>query len=576
MIKRFLPYYKPYIRTVVLVIVGSLLLSSLELIFPLVLRYVMNTIIPQGEMYNLYMYSGMLLGLYCLGYLLNYVVTYYGHFMGAKIENDMRHDLFKHLESLSFRYFDNSKTGQLMSRITGDIAEIGELSFRGPNDIIVCTLTMIGTIVILFVMNWHLAIFITILLLLKTLETIVSNRKMKASFKLNRVRSGEISAQVEDSLSGIRVVKAFTNEAFELQKFSKVSNALLAARAASYKILARFSSGISFFSSIINVAMLVIGGTMIAKGQLPVSDFVAFFLYVGSIFMKPVMRLTIFTEMYQRGMAGFARFCEIMDDKPDFADAPDAINCDRVQGNIQFKNVSFSYDHSTKIINNINLNIKAGEIVAFVGPTGAGKTTICNLIPRFYDVQKGAIYIDGIDIKKITVESLRSNIGIVQQDVFIFSENVHDNIAYGRIDATEEEIIAAAKSAEAHEFIAALPDGYDTNIGERGVKLSGGQKQRISIARIFLKNPPILILDEATSALDNETEKKIQRALNSLSKNRTTLIIAHRLATVQKADRIVVLTEKGIVEQGKHAELLSKKGVYYDLYQAQFTDITVE
>ena len=576
MIKRFLPYYKPYIRTVVLVIVGSLLLSSLELIFPLVLRYVMNTIIPQGEMQALYLYSGMLLGLYCLGYLLNYVVTYYGHFMGAKIENDMRHDLFRHLESLSFRYFDNSKTGQLMSRITSDIAEIGELSFRGPNDIIVCSLTMTGTIGILFFMNWKLAIFITILLLVKTAETILTNRKMKASFKLNRVRAGEISAQVEDSLTGIRVVKAFTNEEFELQKFSKVSNALLAARVASYKILARFSSGISFFSSIINVAMLVIGGTMIAMGQLPVSDFVAFFLYVGSIFMKPVLRLTVFTEMYQRGMAGFARFCEIMDDKPDFADAPNAINCDRLQGNILFKDVTFSYDHSSKVINNINLNIKAGEIIAFVGPTGAGKTTICNLIPRFYDVQKGAIYIDGIDIKNITLESLRRNIGIVQQDVFIFSENVHDNIAYGRIDATEEEIIAAAKASEAHEFITSLPDGYDTNIGERGVKLSGGQKQRISIARIFLKNPPILILDEATSSLDNETEKKIQRALNSLSKNRTTLIIAHRLATVQKADRIVVLTENGIVEQGKHEDLLSKKGVYYDLYQAQFTDITVE
>ncbi|MFA7069150.1 MAG: ABC transporter ATP-binding protein [Acidaminococcaceae bacterium] len=574
MIKRFLPYYKPYITTVVLIIVGSLLLSSLELLFPLVLRYVMNTIIPKGELSDLYLYSGILLGLYCLGYFLNYIVTYYGHFMGAKIENDMRHALFKHLESLSFRYFDNSKTGQLMSRITSDIAEIGELSFRGPNDIIVCTLTMTGTIVILFFMNWKLAIFITILLLVKTFETIFTNRKMKASFKLNRVRAGEISAQVEDSLAGIRVVKAFTNEEFELQKFSKVSNALLDARAASYKILARFSSGISFFSSIINVAMLVIGGTMIATGQLPVSDFVAFFLYVGSIFMKPVLRLTVFTEMYQRGMAGFARFCEIMDDNPDFADAPDAINCERLHGNILFKDVTFSYDHSSKVINNINLNIKAGEIIAFVGPTGVGKTTICNLIPRFYDVQNGAIYIDGIDIKKITLESLRSNIGIVQQDVFIFSENVHDNIAYGRIDAEEDEVIAAAKAAEAHEFIVSLPDGYDTNIGERGVKLSGGQKQRISIARIFLKNPPILILDEATSALDNETEKKIQRALNSLSKNRTTLIIAHRLATVQKADRIVVLTDRGIIEQGKHEALLAKKGVYYDLYQAQFTDIT--
>ncbi|MEG1159874.1 MAG: ABC transporter ATP-binding protein, partial [Acidaminococcaceae bacterium] len=480
-------------------------------------------------------------------------------------------DIFKHIESLSFRYFDNSKTGQLLSRIVGDISEIGELSFRGPNDIIVCSVTMLGTMGILLYMNWKIALVICCLLVYKAFDTLTTNRRMKAAFRDNRAKMGDISAQVEDSISGIRLVKAFTNENYELHKFSGASRALLTTRVASYKILAKFSSSVSFFTNLIHVTLLIVGGWMIANGQLAISDFFAFLLYVG-IFMKPVFRLTVLTEMYQRGMAGFHRFCEIMDEKPDFADTPEAQAYAKFKGEIELKEVTFSYEQSSKVITNVNLQVQAGEMIAFVGPTGAGKTTICNLIPRFYEIQSGSITIDGIDLKQIQIESLRRNVGIVQQDVFIFSDSVRDNIAYGKVEASQEEIVAAAKAAEAHEFIMKLPQGYATNIGERGVKLSGGQKQRIAIARIFLKNPPILILDEATSSLDNETERKIQRALMKLAENRTTLTIAHRLATIKQADRIVVLTEKGIVEVGRQEELLAKRGVYYALYQAQFTE----
>lgn len=571
MLKRLLPYYKPYKKIVLLVVFGSLVNAGLELLFPLVLRHVMNVVLPQADIRTLIYAAAILLGLYATGYILTYAVTYFGHVMGAKIENDMRHDIFKHIEGLSFRYFDNSKTGQLLSRIVGDISEVGELSFRGPNDLIVCSITMIGTMIILFYLNWKIALFVCVLLLGKAISMISTNRKMKQAFRENRAKMGDISAQVEDSISGIRLVKAFTNEEYELKKFSKASNNLLAARASSYKILAKFSSSVSFFTHLINITLLVVGGIMIAKEELLMSDFIAFFLYVG-IFMKPVFRLMVFTEIYQRGMAGFYRFCEIMDEKPDFGDSAQAIECAQLDGNIVLKNVSFSYDESNNIISNVNLTVKAGEMIAFVGPTGAGKTTICSLIPRFYEIQQGSIEIDGINIKNFKLSSLRKNVGIVQQDVFIFSESIRDNIAYGKVGATDEEIIAAAKSAEAHEFIMKLPEGYATNIGERGVKLSGGQKQRVAIARIFLKNPPILILDEATSSLDNETERKIQKALTKLAENRTTLTIAHRLATIKKANKIVVLTDKGIEEEGTQAELLARQGIYYRLHQAQFAE----
>lgn len=572
MLKSFFKYYKPYKKILLLTILGSLVTSILELAFPLVLRRAINVILPAKELELLGLFAVGLLIMYTVSFAVNYCVMFYGHVMGAKIENDMRHLLFKHLGGLSFRFFDNSKTGQLISRITGDVSEIGELAFMGPHDVVICSITMLGTMAVLLYLNWPLAILICALLLFKTYDSLTINRQMKAAFRVNRVRAGEISAQVEDSLSGIRVVKAYTNEEYEYNKFSAVSHSLLNARIASYKLLARFGSSVSYFTNVINAVLFAVGGYLVITASLPFSDFMAFFLYVG-IFMRPLFRLTALMEMYQRGMAGYHRYCEIMEEKPDFEDAPNALTCERLRGDIEFHEVVFHYDPAKPVLRNLSFRVQENQKVAIVGPTGAGKTTICNLIPRFYDVCAGAITIGGKDIREFKLEDLRKNIGIVQQDVFIFSDNVRENIAYGRPEATEEDIIAAAKAAEAHDFIMQLPQGYDTNIGERGVKLSGGQKQRLSIARIFLKNPPILILDEATSSLDNATEKKIQKALNKLSENRTSLIIAHRLATVHGADKIEVLTEQGIVEEGTHEELLGRQGVYNKLYEAQFMDI---
>lgn len=569
MFKRFLPYYRPYKAVVLLTVVGSLLTAGLDLIFPLLVRHILDTVLPTKALDLLCIWAGALLALYGAGYALSYLISYQGHVMSARIENDMRRDMFKHMESLTFRYFDNSKTGQLLSRIVGDLAEIGELAFRGPSDVIVCSVTMLGTVAILFAMQWQLALLVSALLLFKAYNTVSVGQRMKASFRENRARVGDISAQVEDSIMGIRLVKSFTNEAFELEKFLRTSDALLEVRKRSYRILARFLSGMNFFTQCTNAATLLAGGVLIARGTLSVSEFVAFLLYVG-VFMKPVLRLTVLSEVYQRGMAGFHRFSEIMDERPDFADAPDAVDCGQLRGDIAFRDVSFSYDNRSKVVERVNLTVRAGEVVAFVGPTGAGKSTLCSLIPRFYEIQSGSLTIDGVDIRQMTQESLRKNIGIVQQDVFLFSDSVRDNIAYGRIGASEAEIVAAAKLANAHEFIEKLPDGYATFIGERGVKLSGGQKQRIAIARIFLKNPTILILDEATSALDNETEQKIQAALVELAKNRTTLVIAHRLATIRRADRILVVTEDGIAEEGDHDALMARQGIYHRLYQAQF------
>lgn len=580
MFRRFLHYYKPYRKILAFIIIGSLIHAGLDLVFPLVLRHILNVVLPTKNILYLCYYSVFLLLMYTVGYAINYMVMYRGKVMGSMMENDMRMDIFKHIESLSFRYFDNSKTGQLLSRVVGDISEIGMLAFRGPNDLIVCLFIMSGTLIILFCLNWRMALVTSILLLYKTYSTYSTNRKMKAAFRKNRVKVGNISGQVEDSISGIRLVKSFTNEAYELEKFKKTSNELLEAKVNTSKLIANFSSGVNYFTQITYVVILLYGGYLISNNLLELSDFITFFLYVN-IFVRPVFRLTILAEVYQKGVAGFGRFCEIMDEKPALCEegcqlkfnGKELIHADKIDGAIEFKNVSFGYEKSKEILSNLNLKIECGERVAFVGPTGAGKSTIGNLIPRFYEVTDGAITIGGHDIREYDLKALRKNVGIVQQDVFIFSESIRENIAYGKIGATEDEIIAAAKEAEIHDFIMSLPKGYDTHIGERGVKISGGQKQRISIARIFLKNPPILILDEATSALDNETEKKIQKALNALSKNRTTLTIAHRLATIQKANKIFVLTNKGIEEEGTHEELLKKNGAYAKLYNAQFRQL---
>ena len=568
MIHNFLHYYKPYKSILYGVVIGSLVAALLDLVFPMLVRQILNEVLPQKNTDRLLHDTGILFILYLGNYGLLYLVNYYGHLMSAKIENDMRRDLFEHLQQMSFKYFDNAKTGQLLSRLTSDIAEIGELSFRGPNDIIVCCITMIGTIGILFWMNVYLGILIAVLLIAKTLHTVYVNKKMKAAFRENRVKSGEITARAEESLGGIRLVKAFAQEEYELARFMEKSLDFLETRRRSYKILAYFSGSVNFFTNITNLLILACGGLLIAKDKLSLSDFVAFLLYVN-LFMKPLLRLTFFTEMYQRGMAGFQRFYEIMEMKPEIINQKDTVVCKKIRGEIEFDNLVFGYSDQKKVIKGFNLKIAPGQTVAFVGETGAGKTTIASLLLRFYDPLSGRILVDGIDIRQYKQQELRRNIGIVQQDVFLFSDSVTHNIAYAKPEAEQSEVENAARLAAADKFIEELPNKYATEIGERGVKLSGGQKQRLAIARVFLKNPPIVILDEATSSLDNYTEKLIQESLDKLAENRTTLIIAHRMSTIKNADKIIVLNNGEVAEIGTHSTLMSGGGLYYNLYNAQ-------
>ena len=568
MIHNFLHYYKPYKSILYGVVIGSLVAALLDLVFPMLVRQILNEVLPQKNTDRLLHDTGILFILYLGNYGLLYLVNYYGHLMSAKIENDMRRDLFEHLQQMSFKYFDNAKTGQLLSRLTSDIAEIGELSFRGPNDIIVCCITMIGTIGILFWMNVYLGILIAVLLIAKTLHTVYVNKKMKAAFRENRVKSGEITARAEESLGGIRLVKAFAQEEYELARFMEKSLDFLETRRRSYKILAYFSGSVNFFTNITNLLILACGGLLIAKDKLSLSDFVAFLLYVN-LFMKPLLRLTVFTEMYQRGMAGFQRFYEIMEMKPEIINQKDTVVCKKIRGEIEFDNLVFGYSDQKKVIKGFNLKIAPGQTVAFVGETGAGKTTIASLLLRFYDPLSGRILVDGIDIRQYKQQELRRNIGIVQQDVFLFSDSVTHNIAYAKPEAEQSEVENAARLAAADKFIEELPNKYATEIGERGVKLSGGQKQRLAIARVFLKNPPIVILDEATSSLDNYTEKLIQESMDKLAENRTTLIIAHRMSTIKNADKIIVLNNGEVAEIGTHSTLMSGGGLYYNLYNAQ-------
>lgn len=568
MIHNFLHYYKPYKSILYGVVIGSLVAALLDLVFPMLVRQILNEVLPQKNTDRLLHDTGILFILYLGNYGLLYLVNYYGHLMSAKIENDMRRDLFEHLQQMSFKYFDNAKTGQLLSRLTSDIAEIGELSLRGPNDIIVCCITMIGTIGILFWMNVYLGILIAVLLIAKTLHTVYVNKKMKAAFRENRIKSGEITARAEESLGGIRLVKAFAQEEYELARFMEKSLDFLETRRKSYKILAYFSGSVNFFTNITNLLILACGGLLIAKDKLSLSDFVAFLLYVN-LFMKPLLRLTVFTEMYQRGMAGFQRFYEIMEMKPEIINQKDTVVCKKIRGEIEFDNLVFGYSDQKKVIKGFNLKIAPGQTVVFVGETGAGKTTIASLLLRFYDPLSGRILVDGIDIRQYKQQELRRNIGIVQQDVFLFSDSVTHNIAYAKPEAEQSEVENAARLAAADKFIEELPNKYATEIGERGVKLSGGQKQRLAIARVFLKNPPIVILDEATSSLDNYTEKLIQESLDKLAENRTTLIIAHRMSTIKNADKIIVLNNGEVAEIGTHSTLMSGGGLYYNLYNAQ-------
>lgn len=549
-------------------------MSIIDLVFPKMATKIIDNILPAKNIKFMIKIGFFLLLLFIVRYILGYIVDYYGHTLGTKIEFDMRQDVFNHIQELSFTFFDNNKTGHIMSRIVNDLNEISELSHHGPEDLFIALVTFIGSFVILLKMNWKLSLIIFSILPIMFGFALNKSNNMKKAFYNTRVKTGDINAQLEDSISGIREVKAFTNEDYEKLKFKVGNKGVKQAKQGSYKAMAEFFSGMNFFTNFMNLLVLMVGGWLCYTGELTTGELLSFFLYI-SMFFKPIRKMVNFIETYQNGMAGFSRFVDLMELQPDIVDKPDAINLkkEQVKGHICFDDVTFSYNDSKKVFSNISFNISPGETVAFVGPSGAGKTTLVSLIPRFYEIDKGNIAIDGINIKDVTLKSLRQNIGIVRQDVFLFTGTIRENIAYGKPDARSDEIIEAAKQAKAHDFIIGLKNGYDTYIGQRGAKLSGGQKQRIAISRIFLKNPPILILDEATSALDNETEQLIQESLFDLAKDRTTLIIAHRLATIRRADHIFVLTEKGIKEQGTHRELLNQKGLYHELYTAQFTPL---
>lgn len=569
MIKRFIPYYKPHLKLFLFDFACAIALALLSLVFPRAVNVVMDTLLPAGELKPVLLWGALLAALYVLQYLLQMVVEYWGHIVGVRIEKDMRHDLFEHVHQLPFSYFDNTKTGQIMSRIVNDLNEIAELAHHGPEDFLISVCMLIGTFTIMATMSWKLTLILLCIVPFMLFFSSKWNKRMRAGFTDMRAELGEINAGVEDSLSGVRVVKSFTNEDYENAKFEAGNQRFTKVKANTYYVMARFHTMIGLFSNAFYLVTLIGGAYFVLKGEMSAGNLTAFILYVN-LFLSPLQKITNLIETYQRGMASFTRFTDIMDIKPAIEDRPGAKPMSRPNGDIRFEHVSFRYNDSQTVLDDLNFEIYSGHTVALVGPSGGGKTTLCNLIPRFYDVTGGRILIDGQDIRDVTLKSLRENIGIVQQDVFLFGGTVRENILYGRPGASDEDVIAAAKLADAHDFIMHFPEGYDTVVGQRGVKLSGGQKQRIAIARIFLKNPPILLLDEATSALDNETERIIQRSLSRLSENRTSLVIAHRLATIRNADCIFVMTDEGIVESGNHQQLLEKNGMYARLYNSQF------
>lgn len=568
---KFLSYYKPYKGLFISDMFFALTAAGISLVYPLIVRYVTNELLVNYEINEIIQtiikLGFLMIGLAILEFVCNFYIAYQGHVMGAKMEYDMRNDIFEHYQKLSFNFYDNQKTGQLMSRITNDLFDITELCHHGPEDIVISIIKFVGTFIILININLPITLIVFAFIPVMFAFAMHMKNKMNKAFKTNRERIAEINAQIEDNLSGIRVVKSFANENKEMDKFHDGNRRFVESKRNSYWQMATFHSGLGFFISLINVAVIIGGAALLTGRKIELSDLLTFLLYINNI-IEPVRKLINFTEQFQNGITGFDRFMEIMNIQPDIVDKREAVAIRDVKGAIEFDEVSFRYqDTKSDVFRNINLKVEAGDYLALVGSSGVGKTTLCSLIPRFYEVTGGKILLDGIDIRNIKMRSLRKNIGIVQQDVYLFAGTVLDNIRYGKLEATDEEIIEAAKNANAHEFIMELPDGYNTYIGQRGVKLSGGQKQRLSIARVFLKNPPILIFDEATSALDNESEKVVQESLEKLAKNRTTFVIAHRLSTIRNAKNIIVLTEDGIKERGTHTELLSQNGVYAGLYR---------
>lgn len=572
-LKRLAGYYKPYKGLFFSDMFFAILGAAITLVIPLIVRYITTNIVqmPADRATGMILKLGIfMIALVLVEAFCNFYIAYYGHIMGARIERDMRNEIFSHYQKLSFAFFDNQKVGHLLSRITADLFDISELLHHGPEDLVISVIKFVGTFVILMFINVKLGLAAFVLVPFLVIYAVIFNRKMKKAFRENRARIADINTQIEDSLSGIRVVKSFANEKVEMKKFRQGNDRFVDAKKLSYKYMGGYNSGMGAFTTLITIFVLLAGAFFLMKGEMPVEDLVTVLLYINN-FTDPVKKLITFTEQFQNGYSGYSRFLEIMAIAPDIKDEPDAVELGEVKGEITFENVSFSYEgNQEKVLDHVNLKVKSGEYVALVGSSGAGKTTLCSLIPRFYDVTEGRVLLDGQDIRKIQLNSLRNHIGIVQQDVYLFAGTVMENIRYGKPDATDEEVLRAAKAANAHDFIMELENGYDTDIGQRGVKLSGGQKQRLSIARVFLKNPPILIFDEATSALDNESEKIVQQSLEELAKDRTTFVIAHRLSSIRKAQRILVLTDDGIAEEGTHEELMQKGGIYSSLYQLSF------
>ncbi|MDI2585968.1 ABC transporter ATP-binding protein [Psychrobacillus sp. NEAU-3TGS] len=572
MLKKFFSFYKPHKRLFVIDFSSAVFVAILELAFPMAVSWFIDVLLPTGDWNMIVKVSILLLLVYILSTFLNYVVSYLGHKLGINIETDMRQQLFNHVQRQSFRFFDNTKTGHVMSRITNDLFDIGELAHHGPEDLFIAIMTLIGAFIIMFNLNPELAVIAIVMVPFLAIVATYGNIMMNKAWKNMYGKIADVNARVEDSVSGVRVVQSFTNENFEIDRFKQDNGQFRLAKLKAYKVMAGTHSSIYMMTRLVTLVVLVVGAWFTYKGALKPGELVGFILYVN-VLIKPVDKITALLELYPKGMAGFKRFLDLMEQEPEIKDRPNALSVTHLNGDIEFENVNFRYDEHKSVLDDINLSIKSGETVAFVGPSGAGKTTICSLIPRFYEVNEGTISIDGLNIQDVTMKSLRSQIGIVQQDVFLFTGTIEENIAYGKKDATTEEIREAAKKAHLEDFIAGLPHGYDTQIGERGLKLSGGQKQRLAIARMFLKNPPILILDEATSALDTETEKIIQKSLMELAENRTTLIIAHRLATIRDADRVLVVTEDGIAEDGSYNELVAQDGIFARLHNIQFQEV---